>query len=76
MLYSLLEGKMRSVVEDEKSRIADGSVNWTFVDDACYRDLIDFFRSRVDYYEYFNDIADMIESEFPVDTSVQLELAI
>ena len=30
MLYSLLEGKMRSVVEDEKSRIADGSVNWTY----------------------------------------------
>lgn len=76
MIYSILESKMRNAIELEENRNADGSINWNFVDADCYMDLIDFFRSTTDFYEAFNDIADTIEAEFPVDTAVQLEFAV
>lgn len=76
MIFSILESKMRDAIELEENRNADGSINWNFVDADCYMDLIDFFRSTTDFYEAFNDIAEMIESEFPVDPAVQLTLAI
>jgi len=76
MIYSILESQMRGAVDNEDNRKADGSINWDFVDAICYREVIDFCRSRVDYYEMFNDIADMIEAEMPVDTAVQLEFAL
>jgi hypothetical protein len=76
MIFSILEGKMRDAIELEENRNADGSINWNFVDADCYMDLIDFFRSTTDFYEAFNDIAEMIEGEFPVDPAVQLTLAI
>ena len=76
MIFSILESKMRDAIELEENRNADGSINWNFVDADCYVDLIDFFRSTTDFYEAFNDIAEMIESEFPVDPAVQLTLAI
>ena len=35
-----------------------------------------FFKDDVEYYAAWNDVADEVEAEEPVDTSVQLEMAI
>jgi hypothetical protein len=74
MINSVLEATMRSAIELEENINEDGSINWSFVDADAYMDCSNLFRSNVDFYQAFNDIADKIEAEQPVDTNVQLEL--
>ena len=75
MIYSLVEAQVREAVSKDENLHADGSINWNYVDSDCYMSGVNkYFKDDVAYYETWNDIADAIEKEEPVDTSVQLEL--
>lgn len=75
MIYSLVEAQVREAVSKDENRNEDGSINWNFVDSDCYMSGVNkFFKDDEAYYATWNDVADQIESEEPVDTSVQLEL--
>ena len=75
MIYSLVETEVREAVSKDENRNDDGSINWNYVDADCYMSGVNkYFKDDVAYYETWNDIADAIEKEEPVDTSVQLEL--
>jgi hypothetical protein len=63
MIYSMLETQMRLAVELEENLNADGSINWDFVDADVYMETGKFFKDRATYDEYFDEVADMIESE-------------
>ncbi len=77
MIYSLVETVVREAVSKEENRNEDGSINWNFVDSDCYMSGVPkFFKDDVEYYAAWNDVADEVEAEEPVDTSVQLEMAI
>lgn len=75
MIYSLVETEVREAVSKDENINADGSINWNYVDADCYMSGVNkYFKDDVAYYETWNDIADMVEKEQPIDTSVQLEL--
>lgn len=75
MIYSLVEAEVREAVSKDENINADGSVNWNYVDADCYMSGVNkYFKDDTAYYETWNDIADIIEKEQPIDTSVQLEL--
>ena len=75
MIYSLVETEVREAVSKDENINADGSINWNYVDADCYMSGVNkYFKDDVAYYETWNDIADAIEKEQPIDTSVQLEL--
>ena len=75
MIYSMLEAEVREAVSKDENRNDDGSINWNYVDSDCYMSgAPKWFKDDTVYYETWNDIADAIEKEEPVDTSVQMEL--
>jgi len=63
MINAILESTMRSAIELDENKEADGSINWNFVDADAYADCSNLYRSTVDFYEAFNDIANKIQSE-------------
>ena len=77
MIYSLVEAEVREAVSKAENRNEDGSINWNFVDSDCYMSGVPkFFKDDVEYYAAWNDVADQVEAEEPVDTSVQLEFSL
>ena len=75
MIYAMLETEVRTAISNPENRNEDGTINWNFVDSDCYMSgLPKSFKDDSEFYEAFNDIADMIEAEMPVDNSVQMEL--
>jgi hypothetical protein len=75
MIYSLVEAQVREAVSKDENINADGSINWNYVDSDCYMSGVNkYFKDDTAYYETWNDIADIVEKEQPVDTSVQLSL--
>ena len=63
MIYSVLESTMRSAIDKDENKKADGSINWNFVDADAYMDCKNLFRSDADFYEAFDDIGDKIQAE-------------
>ena len=74
MIHAILESTMRSAIELDENKEADGSINWNFVDADSYAAVHNLYRSDNDFYEAFNDIADKIESANAVESKEQLEL--
>ena len=64
MIYSLVEAQVREAIAKEENLNEDGTINWNFVDSDCYMSGVSkWFKDDVEYYETWNDIADMIENE-------------
>ena len=77
MIHSLLEGEMRSAIELDENKNADGSINWNFVDSDCYMAVGNYFKDSEAFYESFNEIAGQIEAEMnPVSNEIQLEMEV
>jgi hypothetical protein len=77
MIYSLLESSMRCVIEREENINEDGSINWNFVDADAYWICSEFFKDSEAFYEAFDEIANVINSErTSVETAEQLEFVL
>lgn len=77
MIYSLLESSMRCAIEREENINEDGSINWNFVDADAYWTCSEFFKDSETFYEAFDEIAKVIESErTSVETAEQLEFVL
>ncbi len=59
MIYAMLEIEMRDAVEKEENLNENGSINWNFVDADAYAECRSFWKDDEDFYDSFNEIADM-----------------
>ena len=78
MIYSMLEIAMRDAVNKDENLNENGSINWNFVDADAYADCRSFWKDDADFYESFDEIADMITAERKeeADAETQLEMEI
>jgi len=68
---------MRCAIEREENINEDGSINWNFVDADAYWTCSEFFKDSEAFYEAFDEIANVINSESNlVETEEQLEFVI
>ena len=75
MIYSLVEAQVREAIAKEENHNEDGSINWNYVDADCYMSGVNkWFKDDTAYYEAWNEIADTVEAEQPVDTGEQLTM--
>jgi|TARA_R110000851_G_scaffold230041_2_gene382811 hypothetical protein len=61
MINAILETAMRSAINLDENKNADGSINWNFVDADSYADCHKLFKDSNEFYQHFNTIADKIE---------------
>ena len=75
MIYSMLEIGMRDAVEKEENLNENGSINWNFVDADAYAECRSYWKDDEDFYDSFNEIADMIISERKEEAAAERQLS-
>jgi len=63
MIHSLVEAEMRSAIDLDENKNEDGSINWNFVDADVYAACAHYFKDEDAFYDSFNEIADVIDTE-------------
>ena len=53
----------------------DGSINWNFVDADAYAECRSFWKDDEDFYESFNEIADMVIAERKEEADAERQLS-
>lgn len=75
MIYSMLEIEIRDAVEKEENLNENGSINWNFVDADAYAECRSFWKDDEDFYESFNEIADMVIAERKEEADAERQLS-
>ena len=75
MIYAMLEIEIRDAVEKEENLNENGSINWNFVDADAYAECRSFWKDDEDFYDSFNEIADMIIAERKEEADAERQLS-
>ena len=75
MIYGMLENEIRNAVEKDENLNENGSINWNFVDADAYAQCRSFWKDDEDFYESFNEIADMIIAERSEEADAERQLS-
>jgi hypothetical protein len=71
----MLEIEIRDAVEKEENLNENGSINWNFVDADAYAECRSFWKDDEDFYESFNEIADMVIAERKEEADAERQLS-
>ena len=71
MIYSMLEIAMRDAVNKDENLNENGSINWNFVDADAYAECRSFWKDDADFYESFDEIANMITAEWTEEANAE-----
>ena len=75
MIHAMLEIEIRDAVEKAENLNADYSINWNFVDADAYAECRSFWKDDEQFYESFNEIADMIIAERKEEADAERQLS-
>ena len=75
MIHAMLEIEIRDAVEKAENLNEDYSINWNFVDADAYAQCRSFWKDDEDFYESFNEIADMIIAERSEEANAERQLS-
>lgn len=75
MIHAMLEIEMRDAVEKAENLNEDYSINWNFVDADAYAQCRSFWKDDEQFYESFNEIADMIIAERSEEANAERQLS-
>ena len=75
MIYSMLEIEIRNSVEKSENLNDDYSINWNFVDADAYAECRSFWKDDEQFYESFDEIADMIIAERKEEADAERQLS-
>ena len=70
----MLEIAMRDAVNKDENLNENGSINWNFVGADAYADCRSFWKDDEDFYESFNEIANMITAEWTEEANAERQL--
>ena len=76
MIYSMLEIQMRDAVNKDENLNENGSINWSFVDADAYAECRSFWKDDEDFYESFDEIANMITAEWTEEANAERQLSL
>ena len=74
MIYAMLEMEIRDAVEKAENLNENYSINWNFVDADAYAACRSYWKDDEDFYESFNEIADMIIAERSEEAAAETQL--
>lgn len=75
MIHAMLEMEIRDAVEKAENLNEDYSINWNFVDADAYAQCRSFWKDDEQFYESFNEIADMIIAERSEEANAERQLS-
>ena len=75
MIHAMLEIEIRDAVEKAENLNENGSINWSFVDADAYAQCRSFWKDDEQFYESFNEIADMIIAERSEEANAERQLS-
>ena len=75
MIHSMLEIEIRDAVEKSENLNEDYSINWNFVDADAYAACRSFWKDDEQFYESFDEIADMIIAERKEEADAERQLS-
>jgi len=75
MIYAMLEIEIRDAVNKDENLNENGSINWNFVDADAYAECRSFWKDDEDFYESFNEIADMVIAERKEEADAERQLS-
>jgi len=75
MIHAMLEIEIRDAVEKAENLNENGSINWSFVDADAYAECRSFWKDDEQFYESFNEIADMIIAERSEEANAERQLS-
>lgn len=75
MIHAMLEIEIRDAVEKAENLNEDYSINWNFVDADAYAQCRSFWKDDEQFYESFNEIADMIIAERSEEANAERQLS-
>lgn len=75
MIHAMLEIEIRDAVEKAENLNEDYSINWNFVDADAYAECRSFWKDDEQFYESFNEIADMIIAERKEEADAERQLS-
>ena len=75
MIHAMLEIEIRDAVEKAENLNADYSINWNFVDADAYAECRSGWKDDEQFYESFNEIADMIIAERKEEADAERQLS-
>ena len=67
----MLEIAIRDAVNNPTNLYTDGSINWSFVDADAYAECRSFWKDDADFYESFDEIANMITAEWTEEANAE-----
>ena len=76
MIHSMLEIEIRDAVEKSENLNEDYSINWNFVDADAYAACRSFWKDDEQFYESFDEIADMIIAERKEEADAERQLSL
>ena len=76
MIYSMLEIQMRDAVNKDENLNENGSINWSFVDADAYAECRSFWKDDEDFYESFDEIANIITAEWTEEANAERQLSL
>lgn len=76
MIHAMLEIEIRDAVEKAENLNEDYSINWSFVDADAYAECRSFWKDDEQFYESFNEIADMIIAERSEEANAERQLSL
>ena len=74
MIYSMLEIQIRDAVNKAENINENGTINWSFVDADAYAACRSFWKDDADFYESFDEIAEMITAEMTEEANAERQL--
>ena len=75
MIYSMLEIQTRDAVNKDENLNENGTINWNFVDADAYAECRSYWKDDEDFYESFDEIANMITAEWTEEANAERQLS-
>lgn len=75
MIHAMLEIEMRDAVNKDENLNENGTINWSFVDADAYAECRSFWKDDEQFYESFDEIANMITAEWTEEANAERQLS-
>ena len=75
MIHAMLEIEIRDAVNKSENINENGTINWSFVDADAYAECRSFWKDDKQFYESFDEIAEMITAEWTEEANAERQLS-
>lgn len=75
MIHAMLEIEIRDAVNKAENINENGTINWSFVDADAYAECRSFWKDDKQFYESFDEIAEMITAEMTEEANAERQLS-